>query len=136
VELSVIPGSPATASLRHLLTELGESGRTGALHIDGSPGGVAAICDATHALLGSDEAAPVRFVPGERHWLGAVTEVELSALGHQTAQRMLTGPAPRSGHHGGVRRGAAGHRPRTRRTRQDAHSVRQVVGRCPQDGSR
>jgi len=35
----VIPGSPATASLRHLLTELAETGRTGALHIGGTPGG-------------------------------------------------------------------------------------------------
>ncbi|MBO3738321.1 DUF4388 domain-containing protein [Actinoplanes flavus] len=36
----MIPGSPATASMRRLLTELGESGRTGALHIGGVPGGV------------------------------------------------------------------------------------------------
>jgi hypothetical protein len=36
----VIPGSPATAGLRRLLTDLGESARTGALHIGGRPGGV------------------------------------------------------------------------------------------------
>ncbi|MBU2669821.1 DUF4388 domain-containing protein [Actinoplanes bogorensis] len=36
----MIPGSPATAGLRRLLTELGESARTGALHIGGRPGGV------------------------------------------------------------------------------------------------
>ncbi|HWS32408.1 MAG TPA: DUF4388 domain-containing protein [Actinoplanes sp.] len=36
----MIPGSPATASMRRLLTELGESGRTGALHVGGAPGGV------------------------------------------------------------------------------------------------
>jgi hypothetical protein len=36
----VIPGSPATAGLRRRLTELGESGRTGALHVGGRPGGV------------------------------------------------------------------------------------------------
>jgi hypothetical protein len=35
----VIPGSPATVTLRRLLTELGESGRTGALHVGGRPGG-------------------------------------------------------------------------------------------------
>lgn len=35
----MIPGSPATATLRRLLTELGESGRTGALHVGGTPGG-------------------------------------------------------------------------------------------------
>ena len=39
-DVTVIPGPPATASLRLLLTELGESGRTGALHIGGTPGGV------------------------------------------------------------------------------------------------
>jgi hypothetical protein len=150
----VIPGSPATANLRRLLTELGESARTGALHIDGRPGGVlylvagriayaetpacpgigdrlvgsgriadqtwrrvlaegrgahrvgrlllrdgligqnelalrlvAAIADATHELLQSAE-APVRFVPGERHWLGPVTGVALGAVGHVTARRL------------------------------------------------
>ena len=36
----VIPGSPATAGLRRLLTELGEGARTGGLHIGGRPGGV------------------------------------------------------------------------------------------------
>jgi hypothetical protein len=203
VELTVIPGSPATASLRHLLTELGESGRTGALHIGGTPGGVlylvagriayaetparpgvgerlvgsgrlpaavwqatcdagrgahavgrllvrdghlgqnelacrvvAAICDATHALLQSDE-APVHFVPGERHWLGVVTQVELGALGHETARRMLTVPAPRAGHgERRPRRVGVPLRPRTRRTHQDAQCVRQIAGRWPEDGTR
>ncbi len=131
------------ASLRHLLHELGDSGRTGALHVDGSPGGVlylvaghlthaestacpgvgerlvasgrlsadtwkaayesgkdqhrvgrilirdghlgqhelagrviATIRDATHALLQQSADVPVRFVPGERHWLGVITSVE------------------------------------------------------------
>ena len=36
----MIPGAPATATLRSLLIELGESGRTGALHVGGRPGGV------------------------------------------------------------------------------------------------
>ena len=35
----MIPGSPATATLRRWLTELGETGRTGALHVGGTPGG-------------------------------------------------------------------------------------------------
>ncbi|HEU4347469.1 MAG TPA: DUF4388 domain-containing protein, partial [Actinoplanes sp.] len=30
---------------------------------------IATICDTTHALLQGPD-APVRFVPGERHWLG------------------------------------------------------------------
>ena len=147
------------ASLRHLLNELGESGRTGALHIDGPPGGVlylvaghlthaestacpgvgerlvasgrlsadtwnaayesgkdqhlvgrilirdghlgqhelasrviATICDATHALLQQSADAPVRFVPGERHWLGVITQVELGTLIHETAKRLRTVP--------------------------------------------
>lgn len=39
------------ASLRHLLNQLGESGSTGALHIDGHPGGVLYLVDGhlTHA---------------------------------------------------------------------------------------
>jgi len=147
------------ASLRRLLNELGESGRTGALHIDGPPGGVlylvaghlthaestacpgvgerlvasgrlsadtwkaayesgqdqhlvgrilirdghlgqhelasrviATICDATHALLQQSADAPVRFVPGERHWLGVITQVELGTLIHETAKRLRTVP--------------------------------------------
>ncbi|MBM2621781.1 DUF4388 domain-containing protein [Actinoplanes sp. LDG1-06] len=158
----MIPGSPATANLRRLLTELGESARTGALHIDGRPGGVlylvsgriayaetpvcpglgerlvasgrvcvsawqraldegrgahrvgrlllrdgligqnelalrvvATIADATLELLQSAE-APVRFVPGERHWLGPVTGVDLGALGHVTARRLRAGPGHNS----------------------------------------
>jgi hypothetical protein len=150
----VIPGSPATATLRRVLTELGEQGRTGALHIGGTPGGVlylvtgriayaetpacpglrdrlvasgrvpadlwatvyagargahrvgrallrdgligrnelalrvvAAIGDATLELLQSDD-APVRFVPGERHWLGDIGPVDLGGLGHRTASRL------------------------------------------------
>jgi len=155
----VIPGSPATAGLRRQLTELGESARTGALHVGGRPGGVlylvtdrivyaetpaspglgdrlvasgrvaaatwqallaegrgahrvgrlllrdgaigqnelalrvvAAIADATHELMQSAE-APVRFVPGERHWLGPVDGAGLGALGHLTARRLRVGPS-------------------------------------------
>jgi hypothetical protein len=147
------------ASLSHLLHELGGSGRTGALHIDGPPDGVlylvdghlthaestacpgvgerlvasgrlsastwkaayesgkdqhrvgrnlirdghlgqhelasrviATICDATHALLQQSADAPVRFVPGERHWLGVITKVELGTLIHETAKRLRTVP--------------------------------------------
>jgi hypothetical protein len=154
-EIAVIPGSPATAPLRQMLTALAEAGSTGALHVDGSPGGtwylvsgrithasspacpdvgerlvgsgrlaaqtwqdaydtgyadrtvgqelvrgghlvqgelvcrvLATICDATHAILQSDD-APVRFVPGERHWLGQVTQIELTALSRETARRRL-----------------------------------------------
>ena len=157
----MIPGSPATASLRHLLTDLAGSGRTGALHIGGRPGGalylvagrityaespaspgigdrlvasgrvpaaawrrayadgaagcrvgqllvargylgrhelacrvVAAICDATHALLQSDD-APVRFTADERHAFGVVAHVDLRALGPETARRLMAVPAPR-----------------------------------------
>ncbi|HET9518586.1 MAG TPA: DUF4388 domain-containing protein [Actinoplanes sp.] len=151
----MIPGSPGTAPLRHLLTTLAEAGSTGALHVDGPPGGtwylvagrithasspacpdvgerlvgsgrlsaktwqaaydaghadhsvgqrlvqaghllqgelvcrvLATICDVTHALLQSDSCA-VRFVPGERHWLGTVTQIELTALSRETARRRL-----------------------------------------------
>jgi hypothetical protein len=150
-------------SLRRLLVNLAESGRTGALHIDGSPGGVlylvagrlthaespacpgigerlvacgrlseaawrsayesgvdgravgrallrdghlghhelacrvvAAITEATHVLLQSD--APVRFVPGERHWFGTIAEVELGGLVPETAKRLLNRPAPHRPH--------------------------------------
>ena len=150
----VIPGSPATAGLRRLLTEAGDAARTGALHIGGRPGGVlylvagriayaetpacpgigdrlvasgripaaawaaavaegrgahrvgrlllrdgligerelglrllATIVDATLELLQSDD-APVRFVPGERHWLGPVADAELNTLGRRTARRL------------------------------------------------
>jgi len=158
----VIPGSPATATVRSLLTELGESGRTGALHVDGRPGGVfyliagrityaespaspgigerlvasgripplawrtayaegrgahrvgrllqrdgvigqhelalrviATIGDATHEILRSGGDAAVRFVPGERHWLGEIAHLDPGALGHVTAQRLRTVPGPR-----------------------------------------
>jgi hypothetical protein len=151
----VIPGSPATEPLRHLLTDLAESGSTGAMHIGGTPGGtlylvagrithaespscpgvgerlvssgrlsaatwqaaydaglaerrvgqvlvraghlvqgelvcrvLATICDATHAILQSEN-APVHFVAGERHWLGLVTQIELTALSRETARRRL-----------------------------------------------
>ena len=204
----MIPGSPATASLRHLLTELAETGRTGALHIGGTPGGalylvtgrityaespaspgigdrlvisgrlpaaawrrayadgaagrrvgrllvargllgrnelacrvVAAICDATHALLQSDD-APVRFVPGERHAFGVVARVELGALGHETARRLMAVPAPRRGGHTYPRRpftNAGPPRPAGQRVSQvhhDAHAVRQPAASCPQDGRR
>jgi hypothetical protein len=158
----VRPGS-VTGRLRHLLTELGDGGRTGAVHVDGHPGGVlyvvagrithaespavpgigdrlidsgrlsrrawrlaydaghaqhrvgrllvrgghigrtelacrvvAAITDATHALLQSD-GADVRFVAGERHWLGVVAQVELGTFGQVTARRLLSTPVPRPG---------------------------------------
>ena len=151
-----------STSLRHMLHQLAESGRTGALHVDGRPGGVlylvcghithaespacagigerlvasgrlaaavwkdayaeaagrhqvgrallrdghlgqhelasrivATIADVTHALLQSDD-APVRFAPGERHWLGVIAQLELGALIHETAKRLRTVPAPRT----------------------------------------
>ena len=150
----MIPGSPATAALRHLLTELAGTRHTGALHVEGFPGGtfylsagrivyaespacpgidarlvasgrlaeatwraayhagyadcrvgavlveqghlvqgelvcrvLAGICDATHAILQGD-GARVHFVPGERHWLGQVTQLELTALSRETARRL------------------------------------------------
>jgi hypothetical protein len=81
----VIPGSPATATLRRRLTELGETGRTGALHIGGRPGGVlylvgGRITDAeTPACPGLGD-RPARFVPGERHWLGDMTTQRLRGV--------------------------------------------------------
>jgi hypothetical protein len=150
----VIPGSAATAGLRHLLTELARTGHTGAVHVDGTPGGtlflvagriayaesaacpdlrgrlvgsgrlteaaweaayragsarqvvgrllvedcgleqgelvchvLAAICDAGHAVLQTPDAEG-RFVPDERHWLGVITQLELSALARETARRL------------------------------------------------
>jgi Domain of unknown function (DUF4388) len=209
VETTLIPGSPATASLRHLLTVLGESGRTGALHVGGLPGGslylvagrityaespacpgigdrlvasgrisagawraayaegaagcrvwrllvrgghigrnelacrvVAAICDATHALLQSDD-APVGFTPGERHPFGVVAQVELGALSHETAKRLLTVPAPRRGDARPQTRRAANTgslRPATARRayppHRDAHGVRRMAAPWPEDGPR
>lgn len=149
----MIPGSPATAALRHLLTELGRARHTGALHVDGTPGGtvylvagrvtyaespavpgvdarligsgrlsahvfaqvyragyaecrvgallvqrghleqgeltcrvLATICDATHAVLQGD-GPRVHFVPNERHWLGQVTQIELTVLAREAARR-------------------------------------------------
>ncbi|WP_433726071.1 DUF4388 domain-containing protein [Actinoplanes sp. CA-051413] len=148
-------------ALRRLLTNLAESGRTGALHVGGAPAGViylvagrithaesaacpgigerlvtsgrlaaaawqsayaagrgtgtvgralvrdghlghhelacrvvAAITAATHALLQGSDEAPMRFVPGERHWFGAVAPIELGSLGTQAAKRLYTRPAP------------------------------------------
>jgi hypothetical protein len=197
----VIPGSPATASLRHLLTELAESGRTGALHIGGSPGGalylvagrityaespaspgigdrlvtsgrlpaaawrrayadgaagcrvgrllvargllgrnelacrvVAAICDATHALLQSDDDAPVRFVPDEQHAFGVVAQVELSVLGDETARRLRAVPAPRRGGRPFINARLSDRR--VSQVHHDAHAVRQPAASCPQDGPR
>jgi hypothetical protein len=193
----VIPGSPATASLRHLLTALAETGRTGALHIGGTPGGalylvagrityaespaspgigdrlvtsgrlpaaawrrayadgaadrrvgrllvargllgrnelacrvVAAICDATHALLQSDCDAPVRFAPGEQHAFGVVAQIELGALGNETARRLRAVPAPRR---------STNTRPVGRRVSEahhDAQRVRRPAVLCAQDGHR
>jgi hypothetical protein len=149
-------------ALRHLLTNLAEAGRTGALHVDDPAGGViylvagrithaeaagcpgigerlvdsgrlsaaawqaayvagrfsgtvgrelvhdghlghhelacrvvATITAATHALLLCGEDAPLRFVPDERHWFGTVTQIELGALGAETARRLFTSPLPR-----------------------------------------
>jgi hypothetical protein len=165
-------------ALRRLLTNLAESGRTGALHVGGTPGGViylvagritlaesaacpgigerlvtsgrlsaaawqsayaagrgtasvgralvhdghlghhemacrvvAAITAATHALLQAGDEAPLRFVPGERHWFGTVAQIELGARGAETAKRLFTRPAP--------------HRPRAaRRTRSRSTTTR------------
>jgi hypothetical protein len=41
----VTPGTPLAATLRRLLAELGERGRTGALHVGGGPGGVLYLID-------------------------------------------------------------------------------------------
>ena len=149
-------------ALRRLLTNLAESGRTGALHLDDARGGgvislvagrithaesaacpglgerlvssgrlsdaawqsayatgratgavgralvrdghlghhelacrvVAAITAATHALLQIGDDAPMRFVPGERHWFGTVAQIELGALGAETARRLFARPTP------------------------------------------
>ncbi|MFI7544874.1 DUF4388 domain-containing protein [Actinoplanes sp. NPDC049599] len=55
---------------------------------------VAAITAATHALLQMSDATPMRFVPGERHWFGTVAQIELGALGTETAKRLFSRPAP------------------------------------------
>lgn len=159
----MIPGSPATAAVRHLLTELAGGRHTGALHVDGNPGGtfylaagrityagspacpgigtrlvasgrlaeptwraayragyaecrvgavlvheghlaqgelvcrvLAGICDATQAIL-QGSATRFRFATGERHWLGQVTQLELTALARETARRLeldAARPAP------------------------------------------
>lgn len=157
----MIPGPPATAPMRHLLTELAATGRTGAVHVDGLPGGtfylvagrvtyaespacpgirerllrsgrlteadwqaayregqarrevgralvqrgglehgelvchvLASICDAGHAVL-QTTGAHVRFAPDERHWLGLIAQLELTALSRETARRQVaTAPAP------------------------------------------
>jgi hypothetical protein len=197
----VIPGSSATAALRRRLTELGETGRTGALHVGGRPGGVlylvagriayaetpvcpglgdrlvasgrvsardwaaavaegrgahrvgrvllrdgligrnemalrlvAAIADAAGELLQAETAAPVRFVPGERHWFGDITQVDLGALGHVTAERLRSVPVPRRPRPGA--RGARGPGLRVKPVDRDAHRVRPIVVASPQDGPR
>jgi hypothetical protein len=94
---------------------------------------VAAICDATHALLQSDDHAPVRFAPGEQHAFGVVARVELSVLGDETARRLRAVPAPRRG------RPFLHARPPGRRVSQvhhDAHAVRQPAASYAQDGPR
>jgi hypothetical protein len=53
---------------------------------------VAAIAAATHALLQVDDDAPMRFVPGERHWFGTAAGVERGGPG-AAAQRALSRPA-------------------------------------------
>jgi hypothetical protein len=169
---------PAVNALRHLLTNLAESGRTGALHVDDPAGGViylvagrithaeaagcpgigerlvasgrlsaaawetayvagrfsgtvgrelvrdgqlghhelacrvvATITAATHALLLCGADAPLRFVPEERHWFGTVAQVELGALGAETARRLFTHPVP---HRSGPARRARTRVPATR----------------------
>ena len=72
---------------------------------------VAAITDATHALLQCGDDAAMHFVPGERHWFGTVAQVELGGLGTETAKRLFTRPIPHRS------RAARRHRPRVRTTR-------------------
>ncbi|MEV4707006.1 DUF4388 domain-containing protein [Actinoplanes sp. NPDC049316] len=55
---------------------------------------VATITAATQVLLEADD-APLRFVPGERHWFGTFPHCDLGTLGSETAKRLLTRPAPR-----------------------------------------
>jgi hypothetical protein len=55
---------------------------------------VAAIGDAAWELLQSSD-APVRFVPGERHWFGDIQQVELSSPGHLAARRLRRVPERR-----------------------------------------
>jgi len=76
----VIPGSPATALLRLRLTELGESGRTGALHVDGRPRGVLYLVSGRIAYaetpacpgLGERLVASGRVAPGD--WAATLAE--------------------------------------------------------------
>jgi hypothetical protein len=93
---------------------------------------VAAVCDATHALLRSE--APFRFVDGERHPFGVVAEVELGTPG----KRLMTIPAPRRPDQRPPAAGAGPLRPSTTRrvnvTHHDAHGVRHMVNPWPQDG--
>ena len=151
----MIPGSPATVAVRHLLTILAGTRHTGALHVGGTPGGtiyvlagrvtyaespaspgvgarlitsgrlaeqiwwaayeagqaerrvgsllvqqghlgqgelvcrvLAVICDATQAIV-QGAAGPARFVRDEQHWLGPVTQLELTALARETTRRLL-----------------------------------------------
>jgi hypothetical protein len=55
---------------------------------------VATITAVTQVLLEAGD-APLRFVPGERHWFGTFPHCELGALGPEAAKRLLTRPAPR-----------------------------------------
>ena len=55
---------------------------------------VASITAATQVLLAAGD-APLRFVPGERHWFGTFPHCDLGALGPEAAKRLLTHPAPR-----------------------------------------
>jgi hypothetical protein len=52
---------------------------------------VSTIGDATHAVLRGDDAR-VRFVPGQRHWLGVIAQVDLGALVVRTARRLRAVP--------------------------------------------
>lgn len=53
---------------------------------------LAAICAAVEVILRTEE-APARFEAGEQHWLGLVTQIELTAVSQETARRRpLTTP--------------------------------------------
>jgi hypothetical protein len=76
----VIPGSAATATLRRRLTELGETGRTGALHVGGRPGGVLYLVAGriayavTPACPGLDDRLVASGRVSARDWAAAVAE--------------------------------------------------------------
>jgi hypothetical protein len=55
---------------------------------------LATICDAGHAVLRTPD-ADLRFVPDERHWLGLVTQLELTALSREMVRRDTPNALPR-----------------------------------------